>query len=95
MRKYLRRKSENGLSNGIPFLNQRAGEDGFTSLAVPVAGVAEVAFFAVEIGMHPGAERRVVFLGTVVSSLPVAVGVVPEGLGDEGEVSGASGHSTK
>ena len=47
--------------------------------AIPVARVRDVAFFAMEIGVHPGCIRGLFGLGEFVRLVPVAFGVPPEG----------------
>jgi len=41
-----------------------------------------------QVGMHPGTEFGMIILAAIVGSFPIAVGIVPEGLDDEGEVGG-------
>jgi len=46
--------------------------------AIPVAGIAKVAFLPVQVGMHPRASGTFVLLGGFVSARPIALGVPPK-----------------
>ncbi len=45
---------------------------------VPVAGVGEVAFLAVQVGVHPAARRPCILLGKLMRACPLAPRVVPQ-----------------
>ena len=47
---------------------------------IPIAGVAEVAFFAMQVGVNPRAVAPAIFLGARVRAVPIAARVVPERL---------------
>src|SRR5207237_71074 len=51
---------------------------GLAGLAIPIAGIAEVAFDAVQIGVHPGGVAAVVVLDDLVSLVPVTLGGPPQ-----------------
>jgi hypothetical protein len=63
----------------IPFAGQRLRAFGTAGAAVPVTGVVQIALFPVEIGVNPGARRAVDRLRDLVSGIPIALRVVPEG----------------
>ena len=50
---------------------------GLAGLAVPIAGIAEIAFDAVQIGMHPGGLALGLVLHDLVRLVPVALGGPP------------------
>ncbi len=65
---------------GGPLGFKGAAKGGSAGLAVPVGRVEGVAFLAVKVGVKERALGRVDVLGEVVGGVPVAVGVVPEGV---------------
>lgn len=71
------------LGDGGPFLLQASLKHRPSRLTVPVTGVANIPFLAVQVGMHPGTHVGMIILGTGMGCFPVAVGIVPESLGDE------------
>src|SRR3954469_13502708 len=71
-------QAEHFLSQRLPFLLQRYGRRFTPGAAVPAAGVAHVAFLAVQIGMHDGACFALILLRTVMGPVPVALGVPPQ-----------------
>ena len=63
-----------------PFLGERRAARRLAGAAVPVAGVAGVAFFAVEIGVDPIAGAALVGLRQLMRAVPVALGLPPQRL---------------
>ncbi len=60
-------------------------------MLVPVSCIAVVAFFPVQVGMHPGAVGVRGIIDKGMGTLPVALGVVPQSLKGRGEAHGWSG----
>lgn len=71
------------LGDGGPFLLQTSLKHTSPRLTVPVASVANIPFLAVQVGVHPGTHAGMIILGTGMCSFPVALGIMPESLGDE------------
>src|ERR1700722_17056734 len=56
-----------------PFLFKGTGINGFSRLNVPVPGIGNVAFLAMQIGMGPVARDSAILLGEFVGLVPVAL----------------------
>src|ERR1700709_1888428 len=63
----------------VPFRVERAIDDGLPGRAVPIGGVARVAFETVQIGMHPGGVAAVLVHDELVRLVPVALAGPPQG----------------
>jgi hypothetical protein len=73
--------TENGFSKSAPFSRERTFSNGLARPPVPVDGVGEIALFAVQIGMNPGALAvRLIDLSEGVSLIPVTAGIPPKRL---------------
>ena len=64
--------------NRLPFRLERLPAERLARAAVPIGGVAGVAFFPVQIGMHPIAVAALVVLREVMRAVEIAVRVMPE-----------------
>jgi len=60
-----------------PFGIERFPANGFSGAAVPVGGIALVAFLAMQVGVYPGTLRAFVLLSGFVGLLPIAFGIPP------------------
>src|ERR1041384_7763864 len=63
-----------------PLILQRAGPDWLTGGPVPVAGIGQIAFDAMQVGMHPGGLAALIVLHDLVCLVPVTLGGPPQGL---------------
>ena len=70
---------EHSLRDFIPFRSQGIGGFRTSGFAVPVAGIRQIAFDAVEISMHPGAGHSLVLLCGDMRGLPVSLCGMPKG----------------
>src|SRR5262249_18234949 len=61
-----------------PLEVERVGRDRLTGAFVPVGGVAEIAFLAMQVRMHPGGVRILDVLGEMMRSVPFAARIVPQ-----------------
>src|SRR5262249_4748454 len=61
-----------------PFRLKRTGRGRLAGLAIPVSGIAKVAFDSVQIGMHPGRLPARVVLDGLVRPIPLAFGGPPQ-----------------
>src|SRR5271165_2935480 len=66
------------LGDRLPFLVERRSADPLPGAAVPVGGVAGVAFLAVQIVVHPVSDAALVGLRGVMRAVPVTLCVEPE-----------------
>src|SRR5579871_4996186 len=71
---------------GRPLVGEASLERLLAGLAVPVAGVVEVALLAVEVGVQARAVGGLELAGQLVGALPVARAVQPEGAQDGRQV---------
>src|SRR5271155_4894866 len=70
--------ADDGAGDRLPFLLQRRGGHLAAGAAVPAAGVAQIAFDAVEIGMRPRPLGVALLLRTLVGLVPIALGLPPQ-----------------
>jgi len=63
--------------DAFPFLRERSTGRGSFRTPVPIAGVAVVAFLAMQVGMYPGARGAVFLLHDVVRLVPLVLRVMP------------------
>ena len=61
----------------FPFLRERSAGRGPFRTPVPIAGVAVVAFLAMQVGMYPGARGVVFLLHDVVRLVPLVLRIMP------------------
>jgi hypothetical protein len=64
--------------NRLPFRVERPSANGLARPAVPVSGVALIAFFAMQICVHPRSVLSFVLLCGFVRPLPIALCVKPQ-----------------
>ena len=69
---------EQGFDDAEPLLGKRLFAESLSSPSIPIASVAVIAFFAVQISVHPRAIAPFVILGVRVGALPVAFRIPPE-----------------
>src|SRR5438067_6919022 len=72
--------SEERAGDRFPFFLQGCGRGGAAGAAVPAAGVAQIAFDAVQVGVRPGAVRVRLLLRALMRQVPVALGFPPQRL---------------
>ena len=61
-----------------PLLLKRPLGWSLVSPLVPVPSVGSISFFAVQVGMNPGARRALVLLCRLMRLLPIAFGIPPQ-----------------
>src|SRR5436190_18653790 len=82
------RLSEQCAGDRFPFFLQGRGRGGTAGAVVPAAGVAQVAFDAVQIGVRPGALGVGLLLRALMRQVPVALGFPPQRLRGHAEALG-------
>ena len=78
-----------GGGDRAPLVVERSRRGRLAGAAIPVAGVADVAFLAVQVGVDPGALGGLDVLGDAMGAVPVAGGVVPQRTDQRRRVSGS------
>src|ERR1700680_2692009 len=66
------------IDDAEPFRIEWLSANEFARSAVPIVGVALIAFLAMQVGMHPRTVPPFILLCEFVRSLPVALGVPPQ-----------------
>src|SRR6516164_1647074 len=66
--------------DGLPFLLQRGGGQWAAGAAIPAAGIRQIAFDTVQIGMRPGAFGVGLLLYALMRQVPIALGFPPQRL---------------
>ena len=74
-----------------PFLVEWEGGNGAARVAIPVTGILEVTFAAVEVGVDPGGVAGVDLLGNFVGAGPAAFGIPPESFDERGQLGRRAG----
>jgi hypothetical protein len=70
---------QQSLDNCAPFIVQIAAGDWFARLAIPIRGVRLITFATVQIGVDPRSIWRADVLRDLVSPIPVAAPLMPQG----------------
>ena len=70
--------AEQGCHDVEPLFVEWFARGRFASAAIPVSGVPDVAFFAMQVGVNPGTVGTFVLLRGFVSAGPVALRVPPQ-----------------
>src|SRR5215213_4047786 len=75
-----KRRGEQRYHQGIPFGFERPVCHWLARAAIPICGIRQVAFFAMQISMHPRTGGGLLGLGMFVGGRPIALGIIPERL---------------
>src|SRR5271169_6686177 len=82
------RLTEERAGDRVPFFLQGRGRGRVAGAAVPAAGVPQIAFDAVQVGVRPGSLRVGLLLRALVRQVPVALGFPPQRLRRHAEALG-------
>jgi hypothetical protein len=74
----LTRLSKQCLDDIDPLRIERVSANGLACPAVPVGGIARIAFLAMQVGMHPRSLDTLVLLSGFVRSRPITLAIPPQ-----------------
>src|SRR5271169_95293 len=80
--------TQQGPRDRLPLLLQRCGRERAAGAPIPAAGIRQIAFDAVQVGVRPGAFRVGLLLRALMSQMPIALGFPPQRLRRHAEVLG-------